>query len=161
MIIPEFPDYEVYKDGSVYSKRSYMFLKPMIRNGYAIVNLRNSQQRKMYRVHRLVAEAVIENPHSKPHVHHINENRLDNRVENLAWATTKENNNAGNHTWRVAKSQAKSIRVFKGDLEQVFWGVNEAARILGIHQGHLSSVLTGNLKTVNGFKAEYVNKEDA
>ena len=41
-------------------------------------------------MHRLVAEAFIPNPEHKLEIHHINHNKLDNRVENLMWVTRKE-----------------------------------------------------------------------
>ena len=41
-------------------------------------------------VHRLVAECFIPNPLNKPSVDHINQNKSDNRVCNLRWATMSE-----------------------------------------------------------------------
>ena len=46
---------------------------------------------KCYYIHRLVALAYIPNPDNKPEVDHINNNKADNRVENLRWVTAKEN----------------------------------------------------------------------
>ena len=43
-------------------------------------------------IHKLVAEAFIPNPESKPQVDHIDSNVLNNSVTNLRWCTQLENN---------------------------------------------------------------------
>lgn len=57
-------------------------------NGY----MRLFIHKKNYSVHRLVAEAFIENLDQKPTVDHVNRVRDDNRLFNLRWATHKEQN---------------------------------------------------------------------
>jgi len=64
--------------------------------GYRVISLSKNSKVTKKSVHRLVAEAFIENPDNKCEVDHINMVKTDNRVENLRWATSSENcfNNA-------------------------------------------------------------------
>lgn len=100
-------NFEVYKDivdyegqyqvsnlGNIYSVKRKKVMKPQVNCwGYLVIGLRNNKNktRKIYQVHRLVAQAFIPNPENKPQIDHINTQKSDNRVENLRWVTSKEN----------------------------------------------------------------------
>lgn len=60
-------------------------------NGYPVVELRDGDRRKTYKVHRLVALAFIPNPDNKDQVAHNDGSRDNNCVSNLRWATMEEN----------------------------------------------------------------------
>lgn len=60
-------------------------------NGYRIVSLYINKKQKELLVHRLIATAFLENPENKLVVNHLDGDRGNNVVENLAWSTASEN----------------------------------------------------------------------
>lgn len=83
--------YEITMDGQLFSTRSEKYLSPNLdRYGYFYYVISINSARYTLKAHRLVAQAFIPNPEKKPTVNHKNGIRHDNRVENLEWATHKE-----------------------------------------------------------------------
>jgi hypothetical protein len=77
---------EVCSDGRV--RRDGVEFVPCIgSNGYRMIRVNY----KTYCLHKLVAMSFIPNIYDKPEIDHINGDKLDNRVENLRWATKSEN----------------------------------------------------------------------
>lgn len=68
--------------------------------GYKRVTLHNNGGERKY-VHRLVLETFVGKPEEHQETRHLNGVRTDNRLENLAWGTSSENNfdivRHGNH----------------------------------------------------------------
>tara|TARA_R110000803_G_scaffold174350_1_gene236968 strand:+ start:120 stop:524 length:405 start_codon:yes stop_codon:yes gene_type:complete len=94
-IIPYLTRYQIHSDGTVYSIRYEKFLKQFCSTGgYPRIRLRlDCGKYKTLKVHRLVAEAFLENQYDLRDVDHINCNVKDNRVENLQWLSHKANCN--------------------------------------------------------------------
>lgn len=62
--------------------------------------------RKMYSIHRLVAEAFIPNPNNLPQINHIDGNKDNNCVENLEWCDNGYNQH---HAYETGlKNKAKN-----------------------------------------------------
>lgn len=59
--------------------------------GYLRVGLSKNNKRKIFKLHRLVAEHFLPNPNNYPEINHIDFNKQNNRVDNLEWCTHKEN----------------------------------------------------------------------
>ena len=90
--ITGYPNYLIYENGDVWSKKRKIFLKgDKSKKNYIRVELYNNNKSKRYLVHRLVAIQFIPNPENKPEVDHINNNPSDNSLENLQWLTIQEN----------------------------------------------------------------------
>lgn len=87
--------------------------------GYLIVSLgTNSNNHKNYFVHRLVAEAFIENKNNLEQVNHINEDKTDNHISNLEWVSRKTNMTHNDINYRKWEERNKNfdILLFKNDV---------------------------------------------
>ena len=94
--------------------------------GYKMVRIQIINNRKHYRVHRLVACTFILNPNNYPQINHKDENKTNNSVDNLEWCTAKYNSNYGNHNKKLSTSHKgkpnkyKSKKIIQYDLNMNF-----------------------------------------
>lgn len=59
--------------------------------GYYKVNLYKDGKAKGFFIHRLVANAFIDNPNNLPQVNHKDENKQNNNINNLEWCDNRYN----------------------------------------------------------------------
>lgn len=171
-----FPGYFVSDKGRVWSEKSQQFMtpKPMDRQGHLGFCLRADGEAHYCYLHRLVAEAFIPNPDNLPIVRHIYDNPNRNEAGDLLWGTQKDNLNDAVRNGRAysftpedrEKSYAKSrTAVVATELttcgRRDFRGQSDAAKELGIPQGNIWKVLTGERRQAGGYHFEYAERRVA
>lgn len=157
--INNYPNYIITSDGRVWSKRKKKFLHNNMRGYYLSVSLCNENGPKSYNIHRLVAETFIENPCRYTMVNHRDEDKTNNRVENLEWCTSEYNNNYGTRTERASlkqrnnKKNCKTVFQFTKDMKFVasYPSVKEAWRRTGISRSHISDTCNNRYPSAGGF----------
>lgn len=131
-------------------KKSIVLKQNKDKNGYFFVILKHNGTSKYYKVHRLVAEAFIPNPNNKPQVNHLDENKQNNNVYNLEWASCKEN---------IRYSQSKKVNQYSKDGQFIkTWDcITEAAEKLNIQITNITACCRGygKHKTTGGYIWKY------
>lgn len=128
-LIQGYPNYSITVDGRIFSHKKpagkgrgkvtdYSYsreLKPQIdKKGYLKIILeQNTNRKRSTSVHRLVAETYIPNPNNYDTVNHINEDKTDNRVENLEWLSNADNVVYSKAKTRLIKTPSGEIIVIK------------------------------------------------
>ena len=122
MEIIGYPDYLIYPDGRVWSKKNKgRFLKPRPEGkGYLRYGLCLNGEEKPSKIHRLVAIHYIPNPENKPQVHHIDGDKLNNDISNLMWVSNLENMNAFRSIQKNNVSGHKNIKYHKRDKKWIY-----------------------------------------
>lgn len=90
-------------------KRNILKKTQLNQDGYLRVTLCKDGIQKIYSVHRLVAQAFIDNWNYTLQVDHINNCRTDNRVENLRMSTPSEN------IYNPNSNITKGVRIYFND----------------------------------------------
>jgi len=152
--------YMVSNTGKVRSSKDLKFL--VSDRWYYKVQLHEWKSKSNQRVHRLVAEAFLDNPDDKPQINHKDGNRLNNNVSNLEWCTAEENMNhciSATHKW--IHWHNKSINQIDKDTDTViktWWSMMEAAKELKICYQQIVNCAKHRQKynTAWWYKREYV-----
>lgn len=121
------------------------------RYGYLAYGLRGSSgSKKSHAAHRIVAEAFIPNALSLPQINHINEDKHDNRVENLEWCTAHYNKHHNDAPARRMKKIAQFD--MHGDFMRYWDGAIQAGQELSIFRQSIAQCCNGKLRHSGGFK---------
>lgn len=152
--------YYVSTDGEVYSVRRKKILKPWKNEiGYLLVTLRKDGVKKNVRVHRLVAEAFIPNPHGYPQINHKDEDKTNPHVDNLEWCDAKYNINFGSGIAR--RSKRVNQYTLDGKYIKTWDSMAQAARALETHAACISACCRGVSRKCSGYKwTYYIEKGD-
>jgi hypothetical protein len=89
-----FEKFEASTDGRIRNSKTLKIYKTCInKNGYeqVCVSIGSSNKKKVFKIHRAIAETFIPNPKNKPEVNHKDGNKLNNYMLNLEWSTGSEN----------------------------------------------------------------------
>lgn len=185
--IPGYLDYKVSNFGRVKSlgrfvrgkHRGYFIegriLKPIKnKGGYLKVNISVNGQRQEHKIHQLVMSAFVGDRPDGLQVNHIDEDKTNNRLDNLEYVTPKENINHGTHNARASKNltglkrSPESCKRIKNAVRRraravecietgvVYETCGDAEMFIGITQG-VRSVCHGRQKTAGGYHWRYVS----
>ena len=115
--IEGYPNYSVSNLGRVRSKKTGKILKPYKTNrGYLTVGFWSGGKKKRLSIHRLVAQAFLQNPNNLPEVNHINGCKTDNNLNNLEWTSGSGNIT---HAYQTGLRKAKITSLDKEKILQL------------------------------------------
>jgi hypothetical protein len=126
-ILPNYKNYKFYSNGNItYNDNE---IKIYIGGGgYKLINVKQSHYWQTQYIHRLIYEAFNGTIPKNMVIDHINNDRLDNRIDNLQLLTNKEN---------VIKSGIKHKKVevvgTNGENTYTFNSYYQAGQHLGVH----------------------------
>ena len=146
--------YAITSCGKVWSHSRKIFRKFRVtKHGYLAVHLRKGHELTEFLVHRLVAEAYIDNPNNLLHVIHKDGNRANNNVNNLEWGLLSGFENGDD----ISKTYL-SKPVYCVELNKTFSSESEAAKAVHTHPSHIARVCKGKkgYKTACGYHWKYV-----
>ena len=151
--------YQVSNFGRVKSLKfgKEKILKQYIRGGYYYVCLSKNGIIKKYSVHRLVAQAFLDNPNNLPQINHKDENKTNNNVDNLEWCDAKYNTNFGTCIERRSKKKSKTVLQYTLDGKFVReWPSTMECERNGYQNGNVVACCQGRLKKYKDFIWKYL-----
>ena len=141
--------YAITSCGKVWSYRRKKFLKPSFnKDGYLRVALRKDKEKKDFFIHRLVAEAYLDNPNNYETVDHIDFDKANNCLNNLQWMSRGENSRK--------RRYGGGKPVICIELNTIYPSASEAGKCLNLDPSSINKVCRGERKKAGGYHWEHV-----
>lgn len=161
-----YENYEVSDTGEVRRIGGEVMRQWVTNWGYRMVQLWRDGVGKHHSVHRLVANAFIDNPDNLPQVNHIDENKANNSVDNLEWCSAKHNINHGERNAKTSKALTnnplRSRRVLQYSKDGAFImeypSLHEAERCTGVQAGSICYSAKGTNRIGGGYVWKYAQE---
>lgn len=143
----------VQKNGYIRTFPEKKAKKHIDKDGYYIVLLSKNQKTQHVRLHRLLAIHFLENPNNLPIVRHLNDNKLDYRLENLSWGTGKDNSDDKiSNGFNQEGGNNKFARLVLNTQTGIFYDcLKDAVNSCGISYHTLQRRLAGKVKNNTPF----------
>lgn len=151
--VEAFPDYAVSNQGHVVSLKNGRQLKPIrTKPGYLRVTLRRDNRSYQFYVHQLVGEAFFGDWRKGVRIRHLDNNKLNNAVDNLAIMGGPQREPIQYDSPRMS---ARRVRIV--ETGQVFRTAGDCARYIGGNATNIYRVLNGFRRSHRGYTFTYVD----
>jgi hypothetical protein len=158
--VEDYPNYDVSSFGNIINNKTNKILKPSLNSsGYYRYTLINNLKKKSITIHRIVAKTFIPNPENKPTVNHKDRNRINNKLENLEFATHLEQNlykikssNIRRHALKVLRISSKTNSIL-----EIYNSLKEASE--WVIKNNLSKIKNNNYKSVMSKISSVINNK--
>lgn len=161
-IMKEHSNYEVSNLGKIKNKTTGRIRKTSINNkGYEQFIVYIDKKPKTFYVHRVVANNFLENLNNLPEVNHKDENKLNNRVDNLEWCDGCYNLHYGTRIERIInKKKPLYIKIIQKDknknIIKIWENIDEIVCNNNYHRSNIYKCCQGKLKTAYGYIWDYL-----
>jgi hypothetical protein len=136
-------------------------LRPRTNNkGYSLVNLSKNGILKTFKVHVLVAKHFLPNPNGLTEINHKDEDKSNNRADNLEWCTRSYNVNYGSRNAKQRAKVSKAVICFdrNGNPIAGYDSITRASREFGISTQHISACCKKKYPYAGGYIWRYLTE---
>lgn len=160
--VKDYPGYFISNLGRVYStkvNRIMRFGTTKKTNGYYIAHFSKNNKAKCFLVHRLVYETFVGKVPDGLQINHIDENKYNNRLDNLELVTQSQNLRYGTASKRRIETNRRKYPDWSKQLRKPcinettgikYASVSEAARQTGLKRNSISNACSKKRKTYKG-----------
>lgn len=137
-VIVEYPSYSISSLGRVKNNTTNKVLKAVPNTfGYLQVRLYKEGQYKVFTIHQLVAAYFLSIPSGDLELNHVDEDKLNNRWDNLEWVQHKDNCNYGTRNVKIANKLSKPVIqcTLDGSLNRITGFTGYIVRLIGPQKG--------------------------